>query len=306
MDSGHYPSIPNAGIPSEWIEKSRKAIANNVWPSEAGRRAWPLKGFAYCPCGARLVPFTLVHSSKGKLRNYYVCRWHRSRKGGCEYAKYYGEEKIEGRVSDFVLDLIRNPETLREQVEAEAAREKASMRDPREQVAMLAHRLTETDTERDRYNRLYARGKLTDDEYDAYTAEVAERTKAAEDELAKLEDAKRYVEYLDSMPRLVEDYLKELPQMIDYVPRIRESVMKDEHKSAGTSRHLKPHPVMPGMHRKRIPEEMKELTDEAERERAGRYRSAYEMLNLKAVAYPDGTLEISWTGGSCELSSTRW
>jgi hypothetical protein len=35
--------IPNAGIPSEWIEKSRKAIANNVWPSEAGRRGGRLK-----------------------------------------------------------------------------------------------------------------------------------------------------------------------------------------------------------------------------------------------------------------------
>jgi hypothetical protein len=64
------------------------------------------------------------------------------------------------------------------------------------------------DAERDRYNRLYARGKLTDDEYDAYTAEVAGRKKAAEDELVKLEDAKRYVEYLDTVPRLAEDYLK--------------------------------------------------------------------------------------------------
>ena len=202
--------IPNAGIPLEWVQKARKAIEDNVRPSDAGRRTWPLKGFAYCPCGARLVPFTLVESSKGRLRYYYVCRWHRSRKGGCEYAKYYRAEEIEGRVSSFVLDLIRNPETLREQVEAEVAREKAALRDTRKQIAVLAHRLTETDAERDRYNRLYARGKLTDDEYDAYTAEVAERRKAAEDALAKLEDAKRYVEYLDSMPRLVEDYLKEL------------------------------------------------------------------------------------------------
>ncbi|HEX5850633.1 MAG TPA: hypothetical protein VFY59_15665, partial [Rubrobacter sp.] len=237
---------------------------------------------------------------------YYVCSWHRARKGGCKYAKYYGAEEIEGRVSAYVLDLIRNPEILREQVEAEAAREKAALRDTRKQVAALAHRLAETVAERDRYNRLYARGKLTDDEYDAYTAEVAERKKAAEDELAKLEDAKRYVEYLDTVPRLVEDYLKELPQMIDDVPRIREYVIRDEYKGAGTNGHLRPQIVVPGMHRKRTPEEMKVLRDEAERERIGRYRRAYEMLDLKVVAYPDGTLEISWTGGGCKLSGTRW
>jgi hypothetical protein len=54
------------------------------------------------------------------------------------------------------------------------------------------------------------------------------------------------------------------------------------------------------------PEEIKELRQEAEHERPERYRRAYEMLNLKVVAYPDGTLEISWTGGSCKLSGTRW
>jgi hypothetical protein len=191
----------------EWVESARESIKDYVRPSEAGRRAWSLKGFARCPCGARLVPFTLVESGKGKPRYYYVCSWHRARKGGCGYAKYYRAEDIEGRVSAFVLDLIRNPETLREQVEDEvAAREKAALRDTRKQVAALAHRLAESDAERDRYNRLYARGKLTDDEYDAYTAEVAERKRTAEEELAKLEDAQRYVEYLDSMPRLVEDY----------------------------------------------------------------------------------------------------
>ncbi len=46
------------------------------------------------------------------------------------------------------------------------------MRDTRRRIAALAQRLAEADAERDRYNRLYARGKLTDAEYDAYTAEL--------------------------------------------------------------------------------------------------------------------------------------
>jgi site-specific DNA recombinase len=101
--------VPDAGIPLDWVEEARKSIRSNVRHSDAGRRAWPLKGFAYCPCGARLVPHTLVKGGKDQPRFYYVCRWHRARKGGCEYAKYYKAEEIEGRVSAFVLDLIRNP-----------------------------------------------------------------------------------------------------------------------------------------------------------------------------------------------------
>jgi hypothetical protein len=90
------------------------------------------------------------------------------------------------------------------------------------------------------------------------------------------------------------------------VPRIRESVIRDEYKSTGTDGHPEPCHVVPGMHRQRTPEEMKELRDEAERERVGRYLQAYEMLDLKVVAHPDRTLEISWTGGGCKLSGTRW
>jgi hypothetical protein len=284
--------VPDAGIPLEWVEKARKSIRSNVRPSDAGRRAWPLKGFAYGPWGARLVPHALVKGGKDKPRFYYVCRWHRARKGGCEYAKYYKAEKTEDRVSAFVLNLIRNPETLREQVEAEAAREKAAMRDTRKQVAALASRLAEADAERDRYNRLYARGTLSDDEYETYTAEIDERRKAAEEELTRLEDARRYVEYLDELPRLVDDYLRELPQMIDELPRIREYV-PDENRtpvyvSTPTERSYKIERVVSGTYRKRTPQELEELHREAERERAGRYQRPTKCSISRSWPTPTG------------------
>ena len=83
-------------------------------------------------------------------------------------------------------------------------------------------------------------------------------------------------------------------------------MIRDEYKSTGTGGHPKPRPVVPGMHRKRTPEETKELRDEAERERTGRYRGAYEKLDLKVVAYPEGDLAISWTGGVRHLSGRPW
>jgi hypothetical protein len=95
------------------------------------------------------------------------------------------------------------------------------------------------------------------------------------------------------VPRLVEDYPRELPEMLDYMPRIRECVIEDEHKS----KHLKPHPVVPGMHRKRTPEEMEQLRQEAERERAARCQYTYAKLGLKAVAHRDGTLVFTWKAG---------
>jgi len=172
----------------------------------------------------------------------------------------------------------------------------------------LAGRLAEVESERDRLVRLYTRGKLTDDEYDAYTAELAERKKSAEEELTKLEDAQRYIEYLDMLPAYIEDFLRELPDQIDYVPRIREYVTE---KMESSDTYILPDEaeikLEPGKYRKRTPEEIEQLRQQAFRKRAERYRETYERLNLKVVAYPDGELEISWTGGVCKLLGTsRW
>ena len=60
----------------------------------------------------------------------------------------------------------------------------------------------------------------------------------------------------------------------------------------------------PGKFRRRTPEEMEQLRKEAERKQAERCRRIYEKLNLKVVAYPDGDLEISWTGGVRKLLDT--
>jgi site-specific DNA recombinase len=293
--------VPDAGISREWVDAARAAIKDNVRQSRVDGRSWELKGILFCPCGCRMAPYNSGRG--GKRYHYYACsRYRREGPSACEHHKNRPAEALEQAARQFVLELIRDPETLREQVETEVAREKTALRDTRKQLATLAHRLAEADAERDRYNRLYARSKLTDDEYDAYTAETAERKKTAEEELARLEDARRNVEYLDELPRLVEDYLRELPQMIDYMPRIRESTLSDEHKDQlerdrRNGHGLKPYPVVPGTYRKRTPEEMEELRQEAEREQAERYQYMYAKLGLNVVAHKDGTLEFTWKAG---------
>jgi hypothetical protein len=56
------------------------------------------------------------------------------------------------------------------------------MRDTRKKLAALARALSEA--ERERLVRLYTRGKLTDDEYDAYSAEMVKRKELTETEAA--------------------------------------------------------------------------------------------------------------------------
>jgi hypothetical protein len=95
--------------------------------------------------------------------------------------------------------------------------------------------------------------------------------------------------------------------MVDELPRIRDYTLSDEYKARRDSERrnghgLKPYPVVSGTYRKRTPEELDQLRRKAERERDERYRWAYDKLGLKAVAYPDGTLEIPWRGGVSRLS----
>jgi DNA invertase Pin-like site-specific DNA recombinase len=299
--------VPDSGVQREWVDAAREAIKDNVRPSDAGRRHWTLKGFSYCACGARLTPHTVT--KKGGPRFYYICHRHRSGRDPCPHARYHradGEAGLEERVADFVLSLIHNPEVLRERVREQAAREKEALRDTRKQIATLAQRVHEADSERDRYNRLYARGKLTDAEYDGYTNELDEKRSATEEELARLADARRHVEYLEELPQLVEEYLHALPDLVEGTGApIREYETVPPEREEGPDGSLPIYTLTPERIRYRTPEEIEALREKRERERAERYGAAYAMLALKVVAHHDGSLEIAWRGGGCKLSGLR-
>ena len=287
--------VPDSGVPREWVEAARERVRDNVKPSDAGRRSWNLKPFGYCECGARLKPHT-VRRPTG-LHFYYVCAAHRAGKAPCRHAKYHPAVELEGRVSRFVLRLIEDPDVLREQVEAQAAREKDGLRDTKRRIAALAQRLADADAERNRYNRLYARGKLTDAEYDAYTAELDARRNATEEELARLGDARRHVEHLDRLPGLVDEYLRDLPHLVDREPAIRDYELVGHGYGPGVGlRTLTPESI-------RLPteEELAKRKRAAERARAARYQELYRMLGLRVVVHPEKGLEVSWGGGVCKV-----
>lgn len=209
-------------MPRDWVVAARVKIQDNVRPSSAGHREWILKGLSYCACGSRLKPFT-ARRPHG-LHFYMICGNHRSGKDPCPHARYLPattkrrgpapEQGLEGRVERFVLGLIENPDVLRESVEKQAEEEKQSLGDSRGRVEAIGRHLAEADQERDRYTMLYARGKLDDAEYDHYIAELDVRRLAAEEELARLGDARERIEYLERLPELVKAYLRDLPELV--------------------------------------------------------------------------------------------
>lgn len=203
------------------------------------------------------------------------------------------------------MGLIEDPSVLRESVEKQAEEEKRTLSDSRGRIEAISRILVEADGERDRYTRLYARGKLDDAEYDRYTAELDARRLAAEEELARLGDARERIEYLEALPRMVKEYLRDLPEIVRGAglgePRDYEttSEMCTEDNPLGA------YTLTPDRIRERTNVEIEEIRRERRREHAERLRALYEVLGLSVVAHRDGTLEIRWgEHGRCKLAGS--
>ena len=123
--------VPHSGTDAATVARARAAISGNVRPSRADGRVWSLTGgVAFCACGRRLVAKrTTTAGPKGHARrrvhHYLVCstNWDSGRPP-CEHAKCHRAPETEERVADFVLGLMRDPETLRGEAERQAEGER--------------------------------------------------------------------------------------------------------------------------------------------------------------------------------------
>ena len=106
-----------------------------------------------------------------------------------------------------------------------------------------------------------------------------------------LADGEGRLRALEELPLLVEEYLKDLPYLVDKMPVIR------EYETVGAERTpenplglyaLTPDKIRP------LPEvEVAGRRRDAEAARGARFRELYAMLGLRAAIYADGTLEIT-------------
>ena len=91
---------------------------------------------------------------------------------------------VEHSARQYVLGLLRNPETMRKHVEQALQEEIAALRNPERKTKAWASRLTEIDRMRVAYQRQQAEGLMSLEELRVHLSELDERRAEAERELA--------------------------------------------------------------------------------------------------------------------------
>lgn len=185
--------VPDAGVPREWVEAARDALRGNPTPAflKAGSRDHEVNGgLAVCgECGRNLTTHSTTTKS-GVKHWYYVCagarpRGPRTGEPRCQNGKMHPAEALEGGVAAYVDgELLTDPAELERHMDEAIAAERRKVGGDAAWAETLANRLAECGAEKDRLVKLYARGGLTDAEYDRHAAEIAERRRAAEEGLA--------------------------------------------------------------------------------------------------------------------------
>jgi site-specific DNA recombinase len=289
--------VPDAGVPREVAERARRNVELRLPAPKAGRRVWELSGgFASCAeCGRGLSGHTVA--PKGRKRgpyHYYLCTRKVEEKGrsGCPNRNHRAED-LEERVRNFAVGLIEDPDTLREQVEQQARAEQESkpwLRDARE-AASVRERLAKLELVADRYRVQMAEGLITMANLREKLDGVREEREGLEARLAMLADGESRLRELEELPGLVEDYLKDLPYLVDRMPVIREYETIGAER--GESGSLPIYTLTPDRIRHLPEEEVARRKREAKAARGARFRELYAMLGLRAAVDRHGNLEIT-------------
>ncbi len=281
--------VPDSGIPPEWVMAARERIANNVRWSPNTSPLVRLRGRIRCACGYAMTNI----QSDG--RRYYVCSQHRKR-GKCEHYRFHRLTETEGRVERFALSLVENPEALREKVEERVDAERRALRGTDREARRVRSRLDRLEVMEDGYSDQAAEGLMSLERLREKLAAVAEDRTTLQERLAELAGGEARIRQLEGMPALVEEYLRDLPQLMDRRPVVR------EHETVGAER-TEGNPL--GLYlltrdsiRHLDGEELEEKRRAAEEERSQRFRQLYAMLDLRVVCHKDRSLEVTW-GGDC-------
>ena len=289
--------VPDAGVPREVAGRARRNAAVRLPAPKAGRRLWELSGgFAACAeCGRGMSGRTVAPKRRKRgPYHYYVCARKDEEKGrsGCPNRSHRAEP-LEARVRGFALRLIEDRDALRGRVEQQARAERESepwLRDARE-AANARERLARLEIVEDNYRDQQAEGLITmaklREKLDG-TREERERLRAR---LAMLADGEIRLRELEEFPRLVEEYLKELPYLMKRMPVVREyETVPNERTEENTS----------GLYTL-TPERIRHLPEEevgakrlaAEAARGARFRELYALLDLRVAVYANGDLDVT-------------
>jgi chromosome segregation ATPase len=129
-------------------------------------------------------------------------------------------------VWEFVSELLRNPAEIRRGMERLIEQERTSQaRDPEHEAEVWAQKIAECDRRRSAYQDQQAAGLMTLDELGSKLRELDDTRRAAEQELAALQDHRRRVVELER------DRDALLEEMAAMVPEALESLTGEERNS---------------------------------------------------------------------------
>ena len=208
----------------------------------------------------------------------------------------------------FATRLLEDPDTLREQVEAQARAErepKPWMRNARE-AASARERLVKLEAVEDNYRDQQAEGLISMAKLREKLDGVREEREDLEARIASLADGESRLRQLEELPDLVEEYLRDLPGLVRRELTVRGYETIAEERTPDNS--LGIYRLTPARIRHLGDGELAEKRLAAQAACAARLRVVYHMLGLRAGAHADGTLDItvaSAGGGTAPNPETK-
>ncbi len=213
--------VPESGIPREWVDTARGAVADNVKSSRNDNRSWELSGgLALCgECGWRMSPMTVGSGNSPKKNHYYICSRVRSVSPYdlCSNRKSHRADRLEPLVWDYISGVMKDPGTLREDLDRMIElKRRSGRRDPGREAKLWAEKLAETERRRSRYQEMAAGDLITFDELRARLAELGETQKTAERELVALRGHEEHILALErDRDALLDSLEAEAPEALD-------------------------------------------------------------------------------------------
>jgi site-specific DNA recombinase len=235
-EKNEWIAVPvcGSGIPLEWVDSARTAIAGYRSSSKLGGRFWELSG-ALMRCGVckrAMEPvdrYYRTRSGKNGVICYYRCREANRRKETCPNNKSIRSDKAHPDVWDLVAGLLSDPERLRKGLDAIIEEQRGSLRgDPEGEARTWLERLAALDRKRSGYLDLAAEGIMDRDELRAKLAELQEDRETAEREIAAIEGRREQLQQMErDRETVMEHYAGTVPEALDDLsPEERHQIYK--------------------------------------------------------------------------------
>ncbi len=233
---------------------------------------------------------------KGSYDFYYVCALRRSNHKKCAHGvKYHRAEEIERKVRALVLGFLSRPDEVRRRTEEYVRSERDRLSHASRELDAWEQRMRDVERRRSNLIDFAADGTISREDLKAKLDGLDREREATANEIAARRTISDDMAKLEEPPDLAESLARDLPYLLDRRRMFRDYETMPPENPLGLCK------LTPDRIRHLPKEEAARREQEAEGERAARYRATHEDLGLRAVARPDGTLEASWRFGQAVL-----